>query len=281
MRCSRPWVLGGAVALSLVAACAHEVQDFPNRFDADDSGDLDDDDDGGDVAPGTGGNATPAGSGGHVNPPSVKPSGSSGTGGAAVSAGSGGARAEGGAGGKSGSSSRGGRSGRGGTGGAAGAGGKLASGGGGAGPVVPAHQACTSAKLTIESGESSSNEDPSLGPMYAFDGVATTRWSSAHSEPQWLAVDLGEVVRISRVLIRWEKAYAADYEVALANDEDGPWEPLFRDREGDGETDDVDDFEPATGRFLRMTGTKRGSIFGFSILELELYGDPDEACIAK
>jgi hypothetical protein len=278
MRRSRPWQLCGAFALSLVAACAHEVQDFPHGFDADDGDALDNEGDDA-PAPPTGGNATPAGSGGHVNPPSVKPSGTGDAGdGGATAAGLGGAGGAS-AGGKS--ASKGGTMGRGGAGNSAGAAGKATTGGGGTGPVVPAHVACQSAKLTIESGESSSNEDPSLGPMYAFDGVVTTRWSSAHSEPQWLAVDLGEVVRISRVLIRWETAYAADYQVAIAEEADGPWEPLFRDREGDGQTDDVDDFEPTSGRFVRMTGTKRGTNFGFSILELELYGDPDEACIAK
>jgi hypothetical protein len=277
MRWSRPWQLGGAIALSFVAACAHEVQDFPHGFDADDGDALDDNGPGDDFAPTTGGNATPAGSGGRTSPSSVKPSGGSGATGGADSASNGGAD---GAGGKSSSSKGGGRS-RGGAAGEGGEGGRATTGGGGSGPVPPTHQACKSVKLPIESGESSSNEDPSLGPMFAFDGVETTRWSSAHSEPQWLAVDLGEVVRISRVLIRWEKAYAADYQVAVADQDDGPWEPLFRDREGDGETDDVDDFDAATGRYLRMTGTKRATVFGFSILELELYGDADEACIAK
>ncbi len=276
MRWSRRWQLGGAIALTFVVACAHEVQDFPHRFDADDSDALDDNGPGDDLAPTAGGNATPAGSGGRVNPPSVKPSGgggANGSGGADSASGTG-------AGGKNNSSKGGGRN-RGGAGGDGGEGGHSTTGGGGSGPVVPTHQACKSMKLPIESGESSSNEDPSLGPMFAFDGVETTRWSSAHSEPQWLAVDLGEVVRISRVLIRWEKAYAADYQVTIADEADGPWEPLFHDREGNGETDDVDDFDAATGRFLRMTGTKRATVFGFSILELELYGDADEACIAK
>src|SRR5947209_4816693 len=39
------------------------------------------------------------------------------------------------------------------------------------------------------------------------DGSATTRWSSAWSDPQWITIDLGGSASISRVVLQWETAY--------------------------------------------------------------------------
>lgn len=279
MRSSRPWQTAGALALWLSSACAHEVQELDlSRRTEQEGDDPPGSDDSTTSGTGGGGGSVRGGSGGSGAGPG-KPSGGTSSTSGSSGKGNGGqpsggkASADAGTSGKGGSSAGAGGSGKAGSSGASGASG---SGGGAA-----THQACKSTKLAIDDGESSSVEDPSLGPELAFDGVATTRWSSGHSEPQWLSLDLGEVVRVDRVLIRWENAYAADYQVALANDEDGPWTPLFRDREGDGATDDVDDFDPDTGRFLRFSGTRRATVFGFSIFELEVYGDTDEACIAQ
>ena len=41
-------------------------------------------------------------------------------------------------------------------------------------------------------------------PENAVDGLDDTRWSSAFSDPQWLAIDLGAPTRISRVVLNWE-----------------------------------------------------------------------------
>src|SRR5687768_12517194 len=42
----------------------------------------------------------------------------------------------------------------------------------------------------------------------AVDGSASTRWGSAFSDPQWIAVDLGSTQSINRVVLNWEAAYS-------------------------------------------------------------------------
>jgi hypothetical protein len=137
---------------------------------------------------------------------------------------------------------------------------------------------CQISKLTIEGATASSSENAMLDAGMAADGVATSRWSSAHAQPQWLSLELEEESRVSRIVIRWEAAFATDYRVELSDDADGPWTPLFRDQQGDGGTDDVMDFPSASASFVRVSGLERATVYGFSIFEVEIYGDTDEDC---
>lgn len=159
------------------------------------------------------------------------------------------------------------------SGGNAGMPGSAGRGGAGAGP-----RDCNSTKLSISAAEASSEEDASLSASMACDGVATSRWSSAHSQPQWIRFELDEPSRVTRLSIRWEAAYASDYRVEVSDAADGPWEPLFRDQGGDGGTDDVMDFPAASASFVRVYGLERATAYGFSIFEVEIYGDTNEAC---
>lgn len=38
----------------------------------------------------------------------------------------------------------------------------------------------------------------------AVDGNTGTRWGSEWSDPQWISVDLGAVMNVSRVKLNWE-----------------------------------------------------------------------------
>ncbi len=50
--------------------------------------------------------------------------------------------------------------------------------------------------------------------LNAVDGNGGTRWESAHGiSPSWLSVDLGASYNLSSVVIDWEAANAANYEV--------------------------------------------------------------------
>src|SRR5262245_45910576 len=65
---------------------------------------------------------------------------------------------------------------------------------------------CAAGALPITSASASSAESAALGAGNAIDGNASTRWSSAFSDPQWLQVDLGTLRQIGRVLLSWETA---------------------------------------------------------------------------
>src|SRR5688572_18189650 len=64
----------------------------------------------------------------------------------------------------------------------------------------------------------SSTEKAGLEAGKAFDGSNTTRWSSAFSDPEWLAVDLGTTYEINRVVLLWETAYGKAYALQVSTD---------------------------------------------------------------
>ncbi|GLZ28636.1 alkaline phosphatase [Lentzea sp. NBRC 105346] len=116
----------------------------------------------------------------------------------------------------------------------------------------------------------SSVEDASLNGGNAVDGSATTRWASAEgSDPQWIAVDLGAPATITTVKLTWEAAYAKEYRVETSADGTS-WTSAKTVTSGDGGTDEVS--IGATGRYVRVYGTKRATTYGYSLWELEVYG---------
>jgi beta-glucosidase len=117
---------------------------------------------------------------------------------------------------------------------------------------------------------SSSSENGSYAPSLAVDGSATTRWSSAFSDPQWIAVDLGASAAITRVVLRWEVAYGADYLIQTSNDKT-TWTTVGTVTRGDGGVDDLTGLV-ASGRYVRVYGTGRGTPWGYSLWEFEVWG---------
>lgn len=103
----------------------------------------------------------------------------------------------------------------------------------------------------------------------AVDGNATTRWSSAFSDPQWIRVDLGTTQSISHIVLRWETAYGKSYQVQTSNDATN-WTTIYSTTTGDGGIDDLTGLV-GSGRYIRMNGTVRATQYGYSLWELEVY----------
>jgi hypothetical protein len=104
----------------------------------------------------------------------------------------------------------------------------------------------------------------------AVDGSATTRWASAYADPSWIYVDLGASYSINRVKITWEAAYGRDYLVQVSPDASS-WSTI---KTVAGNTALSNDWTglSGTGRYVRMYGTARGTAWGYSIYEFEVYG---------
>jgi len=121
---------------------------------------------------------------------------------------------------------------------------------------------------------SSGEETASL----ATDGDLFTAWSSKKSDPQWVQVDLGSRRVVGGVVLLWTKAYARSYKVQLSTDAN-QWLDVHscqrkRDRFGDS---DVIRFAPATARYVRVHGTRRGTTWGgYSLYELQAYASIPE-----
>jgi beta-glucanase (GH16 family)/PKD repeat protein len=136
-------------------------------------------------------------------------------------------------------------------------------GGGDGGPSEPATD-----KALNRPAVTSSNEAAGMAGSAAVDGDSSTRWASAWSDPQWIYVDLGSTQSISRVVLNWEAAYGKGYEIQVSNDE-STWSTVYSTTSGDGGTDDVT--VSGSGRYVRLYGTQRGTGYGYSLWDFEIY----------
>jgi hypothetical protein len=116
-------------------------------------------------------------------------------------------------------------------------------------------------------------ENAGLPASYAVDGNASTRWSSAFSDPQWITVDLGAVYPVNHVILNWEVAYGKAYRIEVSTD-GVTWNQKFSETNGDGGIDDIV-FAATNARYVRLWGTERGTPYGYSLYEFEVYGATD------
>jgi hypothetical protein len=103
----------------------------------------------------------------------------------------------------------------------------------------------------------------------AVDGNPETRWSSAFKSPQWITVDLGAPAEITRVRLNWEAAYAKNYALEVSDD-GSTWSTVKTVTKSASGPDEHE--ITANGRYLRVSGTKRATAYGYSLYELEVYG---------
>ncbi|HET6296724.1 MAG TPA: discoidin domain-containing protein [Kribbella sp.] len=105
-------------------------------------------------------------------------------------------------------------------------------------------------------------------PSNVTDGNNTTRWASDWADPQWVQVDLGQVTSFDRIQLIWEGAFARSYRVEVSDDGTA-WRALYSTADGNGDVDDLT--VGGSGRYVRLTGTQRGTGFGYSLYEFGIY----------
>jgi hypothetical protein len=106
----------------------------------------------------------------------------------------------------------------------------------------------------------------------AIDNNTGTRWESAFTDPQWIMIDLGVKKNISDIIISWEGANAKDYSIETSiNGTD--WTTLVTNigMAANARTDRMYDFN-VDAQYVRLTGTARNLIYGYSIWEFQIYG---------
>ncbi len=116
----------------------------------------------------------------------------------------------------------------------------------------------------------SSVESSSFDATKAVDGNSSTRWASAEGhDPEWIRVDLGATATISRVKLNWEAAYGKSYKIQTSPD-GSAWTDAYSTTTGNGAVDDLT--LSGSGRYVRVYGTARGTTYGYSLYDLEVYG---------
>jgi len=136
----------------------------------------------------------------------------------------------------------------------------------------------------------SSSENAGTQPAGATDGSYTTRWGSEHRDNEYIVVDLQQRCYVDHVIIHWEAAYASRLELAISDDKN-TWQSVECTSSGGTQTVPFASLLMASGgtargRYLRLTGLSRATVYGTSLYELEAYGlplasDPNELIVLE
>jgi hyaluronoglucosaminidase len=121
------------------------------------------------------------------------------------------------------------------------------------------------------SATASSTEDglAQFTPDHAIDGDPGTRWSSAHTDDQWLQVKFAEPAHLGKVVLRWEAAFGKAFTLQTSVDgQDWTTAATVTDGLGGVQTLWVDQ---GNVQYLRMQGVTRGTAYGYSLYELQAY----------
>ncbi|HRO47061.1 discoidin domain-containing protein [Agriterribacter sp.] len=133
----------------------------------------------------------------------------------------------------------------------------------------------TTAQTNIALGKnaySSSDESGALLPVNVTDGNYGTRWASTYADNQWIYIDLGQQYDFTEVKLFWETALGRDFNIEVSDDALG-W-TVAAGITGNISLNNTMDISSFSGRFIRMHGLVRGTAWGFSLYELEVYGTP-------
>jgi hypothetical protein len=112
----------------------------------------------------------------------------------------------------------------------------------------------------------------------AVDGDFTTRWSSNQGMPQWLQLDMGQVVFVGSLNIDWQTAYATAFQVQ-ASDNGTSWGTIAISGATGSGFQTIADLNVTT-RFLRILATGATNFGNVSILEVQVVGNANAACEA-
>ncbi len=156
-------------------------------------------------------------------------------------------------------------------------------------PAAPAASDNDLVYLKVEHAVASSFEEtpdwaPKPDPMAPVDGDLQTRWSPQYNDNEWIYFDFGKPKTISKVIIRWEEAYASKYEI-LTSDVAKEWKRLLFVENGKGGVEEHA-VGPVTAQYVKLVGTERvNPDWGFSIWEFESYGpnsaNPDDKTLEE
>lgn len=107
----------------------------------------------------------------------------------------------------------------------------------------------------------------------AIDGQTGSRWESASADPQWWLLDMGQDRTFNSIRIIWEGAYGKTFTVSASADGE-TYEVLLevtgQKLEGFPNTQ-VFAVEETTARYVRFDGQERGTPYGYSFYEFEVF----------
>jgi len=119
--------------------------------------------------------------------------------------------------------------------------------------------------------KSSSDESAGMASAMGVDGSLTSRWGSQYSDAQWISVDLGSLIAINQVVLKWETAYASSYQLQVSSD-GLTWNTIYSTTTGVGGIEEVK-FNTVSARYVKMNGIKRATSWGYSLFEFLVFNN--------
>ena len=107
------------------------------------------------------------------------------------------------------------------------------------------------------------------GPALVADGNNSTRWASASREDEWIYVDLGQQEEVNGVGLNWEDAYAKAFKIQVSDDAKY-WKDVYSTTDGQAGEQQIQ-FSEVSARYVRMQGVERGTYWGYSLFNFEVY----------
>ncbi len=135
--------------------------------------------------------------------------------------------------------------------------------------VMAVARAAAETALTPVGASASASERGDLSAAAAIDHNEGTRWSSGFSDDQWLTLDFGQSVLITRVHIDWENAHATRY-LLQVSDDNNQWTTIKTVDNSLGGSEDITGLD-GQGRYLRLQGVARSTQYGYSIFEIQAF----------
>lgn len=136
--------------------------------------------------------------------------------------------------------------------------------------------------LKVQNAKVSSFDDtpdwaPLQNPLSPVDGDLSTRWSSKLGvDNQWIYFDFGKNKTVSKIKIRWERAYPLEYKISVSDDALS-WKEVKYIKEAKGGNEVIDINPPVATRYIKVDSVKRiNPEWGVSMWEFEAYGPKDK-----
>ena len=141
---------------------------------------------------------------------------------------------------------------------------------------------CGTQNIALNKAAASSSAEGSFTASSAIDGNGNTRWGSSFTNNEWIRVDLGSTYNVCQVNLSWEAAYGSAYEIRLGSNTDiNASQVIATVTNGDGGTDEVSTNSAISGRYIWMKGISRGTGYGYSLWEMEVFGFSQGASARK
>jgi hypothetical protein len=106
-------------------------------------------------------------------------------------------------------------------------------------------------------------------PTLVTDGKKGTRWSSNSGDNEWIYVDLGAEKEVNGVGLDWEDAYGKSFKIQVSDDAQH-WRDVYSTTEGMTGEQKID-FVEVPARYVRLQGVERGTYWGYSLWNFEVY----------